>query len=142
MKSKVVDIWLCCFPSAEKLDAYFEETYDEDDDVSPISQYAADINQPFYDVDFMLLGEFQSPPFTSIVEALAEHVSSWPYLESQIAEKFQSNPFGPFNNVLFMFDGEIKNPVSIAKPEATLHYLGRFIYEQPKKKVPKKSTKA
>ena len=44
---EVVDVWLCRFPSEEAADRYFEETYDEDDDDRPISQFAADMGERF-----------------------------------------------------------------------------------------------
>ncbi|MGK7925701.1 MAG: immunity 22 family protein [Spirulina sp.] len=46
-------IWLGNFPSADALEKYFAETYDEDDDGTPLNQFAADQGEHFYDSDWV-----------------------------------------------------------------------------------------
>jgi hypothetical protein len=134
---EVVDVWVCCFPSAEAAAAYFEETYDEgdeDDDseeddeeaeARSISQFAADAGERYYNHDFMERGAFHDPPIADIAAAVSPHSFSSSYL-SEVVEAFRANPSAPFNCVLLVWNREIEYPVSIATPAATLHYLGRF----------------
>ena len=121
----VVDIWLCRFPSEEAADAYFEETYDEDDDDRPISGFAADMGERFYDHDFMERGDFHHPPVSDVSEAVAPHSFSSSYL-AEVVAAFRSKPLAQFNAVLLVWNREIEHPVSVAEPGRTLHYLGRF----------------
>ena len=122
---QVVDVWLCRFPSVEAVDAYFEETYDEENYDRPISQFAADMGERFYDHDYIERGDFHEPPVSDVARVVALHSFSSSYL-SQVVEAFRLKPFAPFNTVLLVWNREIAHPVSIAKPGRTLHYLGRF----------------
>src|SRR5215203_243105 len=100
---EVVDVWLCRFPSAEAADAYFDEAYDEDDDDRPISQFASDMGERFYDHDFVERGEFHDPPVGDVATALAAHSFSSSYL-SKVVEASRSKPFAPFNSVLLVWN--------------------------------------
>jgi hypothetical protein len=121
----VVDVWLCRFASAEAADAYFEETYEEDDDGRPISPFAADMGERFYDHDFVERGDFHDPPINDVAGAVARHSFSSSYLAA-VVEAFRAKPVAPFNMVLLVWNREIERPVSVAQPGRTLHYLGRF----------------
>ena len=117
---QVVDVWLCRFPSAEAADAYFEETYEDDD--RPISQFAADMSEQFYDHDFMECGDFYDPPVNDVTKSVALHSFSSSYL-TEAVEAFRSNPFTPFNLVLMLWNREIEHPVLLAHPaDATLSW--------------------
>ena len=120
---EIVDVWLCCFPSADAADAYFDETYDDDD--RPISAFAADMGEGFYDHDFMERGEFHNPPISDVTAAIAPHSFSSSYL-SRVIEASRSKPFAPFNTVLLVWNREIERPTSVARPGRALRYLGRF----------------
>lgn len=122
---EVVDVWLCRFPAEEAADRYFEETYDEDDDDRPISQFAADMGERFYDHDFLERGDFHNPPIKDVANAVALHSFSSSYL-ADVVEASGAKPYSGFNCVLLVWNREIEHPVSVAKPGRTLHYLGRF----------------
>lgn len=119
-----VDVWLCRFASEEAADAYFEETYDEDDN-RPISQFAADMGERFYDHDFIERGDFYDPPVNDVTKAVALHSFSSSYL-TEVVEALASNPFAPFNLVLMVWNREVEHPVSVDQPGQRLHYVGRF----------------
>jgi hypothetical protein len=57
---RIVDIWVGSFPSRAAFEGYLRETYGDDDD-TPISKFAADMGQTFYDL-FTIAGE-RSEPF-------------------------------------------------------------------------------
>jgi hypothetical protein len=67
---EVVDIWVGLFPSKERLERYFSETYSGDDDGTPISEFARDMGQWFYDHDFLEKGFHPEPTsdFRSLIE--------------------------------------------------------------------------
>ena len=131
-ESEFVDVWLCRFPSKQHADSYFEETYGDDDEMRPISPFAADMGQLFYDHDVMERGAFYDPPISDVSAAIAPHSYSTSYL-AEVNAAFRSKPFVPFNFVLLFWDQEIEHPASIAKPEHVLHYLGRFKSTRPAK---------
>ncbi len=117
-----LDIWLCRFPSAKAADAYFKERHSG---TRPISQFAADMGERFYDHDFMERGDFFDPPTHQVAAVIAEHSFSSSYL-SEVVEAFRTNPSEPFNMVLLVWNREIERPVSVSGKELSLHYLGRF----------------
>jgi Immunity protein 22 len=119
---EIVDVWVGRFPSSESADAYFEETYDDDD--GPISQFAADMGESFFDHDFMERA-FHDPPSDDFAKALASHSFSSSYLSAAV-EAFELHPLTPFNLVLTVCNEEIGRPVSVSKPGVVLHYVGRF----------------
>ena len=127
---EVVDLWVGRFPSAEAADAYFEETYSEDEDEQgraierPISPFAADMGETFYDHDFMER-EFHEPPQTDLAAALARHSFSASYVAQAVAAAGPDLPT-PFNLVLLVFGREIARPVSVQAPTYSLAYVGRF----------------
>ncbi|WP_165228678.1 immunity 22 family protein [Aquisphaera insulae] len=122
---EIVDVWLCRFSSDEEADAYFEETYDEDDEDRPISQFAADMGERFYDHDFVERGEFLDPPGDDIAAALGRHSFSSSYL-ADVVQQSRSASIAPFNLVLLVWNAEISNPKSVTLPGRELQYLGRF----------------
>jgi Immunity protein 22 len=50
---EMVDIWVGNFADEEAFQAYMEEQYDEEDEDAPISAFARDLNQSFYDHDLV-----------------------------------------------------------------------------------------
>ena len=53
MSVDTVNIWLGKFNSLEHFNSFLEETYDDEDDDAPISQFAASQNDTFYDHDWL-----------------------------------------------------------------------------------------
>jgi hypothetical protein len=119
---EIVDVWVGRFPSADAVDAYFEETYGDDD--RPISQFATDMGVRFYDHDF-IEREFHDTPVSDLGAVLTEHSFSSSYL-SEVIEAFRARQIGTFNTVLLVWNEEIENPSSVAQADYTLHYIGRF----------------
>ena len=119
----VVDAWVCSFQSAEAVEEYFAETYGQEDG-TPISMFAEDMSESYYDHDFVYR-EFHEPP----AHALEEALERWPQLawaHRQMIEAFRASPVSPFNLFLVAFGREIERPKSVELPDRRLHYLGRF----------------
>lgn len=120
-----VDVWVGRFPSREAADACFAETYAEgDDDDPPISSFAADMGEVFYDHDFVERA-YLDPSATDFAAALAPHSWSSSYLAAAAAA-FAADPLLPFDTLLCVWNREIGHPVSVERPGVTLRYLGRF----------------
>ena len=57
---RVVDIWVGSFPSRAAFEGYLHETYG-DHDHAPLSKFAADMGQTFYDHDFLEAAYHEEP---------------------------------------------------------------------------------
>ena len=127
-KTFLLDIWVGNFESEARLDAYFEENYDEDD--APISEFAADMGVSFYDHDF-LESSFHQTSTDDIAIILEGHSgcdSEAVLSQAQVA--FVAHKTFVNAATLVLNDErdfpQFQNPKSIAKPGASLFYLGRF----------------
>ncbi|BCM91348.1 hypothetical protein IAD21_03220 [Abditibacteriota bacterium] len=122
-----VDVWVGLFSSHERMEQYLEEIYD-DDDSTPLSEFAGDMNEFFYDHDF-----FESSFHETITEDLSARLQGHslpPLAVETVASTFAINP-EPFNAILLMWNEEqdysqIEAPVSVQKEGVRLRYLGRF----------------
>jgi len=129
-EGNIIKVWVGRFPSRERFDAYFEETYSEPDKESgeerPISQFAAGQGDWFYDHDF-LERSFSPELVTDLRPLLERHSFSTSYVEEVVqAYHVQPTPV----NVLILFSGEeLEEPRSVSGPDFELHYLGAFSYE-------------
>jgi hypothetical protein len=124
---EVVDVWVGQFPSEEAADDYFEETYadPEDGEEQPISQFAADMGESFYDHDFVER-EFHPQGISDLSKALAGHSFSSSYSENVIEAASRADVPEPIDTVLLVWGGEIEAPVSVRTPAMSLVYIGRF----------------
>lgn len=115
-------IWVAQFVSEEALEEYMEEVYDEDDDDAPISQFAADQGESFYDHD-LVYGQYHEAPTT---EAL---VDGWGFPEESVAVVVDAiNQLNLSNaNTCFVADkDEFSNPKSVKGDGYQLWYVGQF----------------
>ncbi|HET7489221.1 MAG TPA: immunity 22 family protein [Acidimicrobiales bacterium] len=124
---EVVDVWLGRFADKAAADTYFEETYDDpaDDEEQPISPFAADMAETFYDHDFM---EWQFHPHgvSDLRTALADHSFSSSYVSSVVSAAAPLTEPDPVNVVLLVWGREIETPISVRTPAMSLVYVGRF----------------
>ena len=131
-EGKVVDVWVGRFANEQAADAYFEETYadpvddEEDFDEPPISPFAADMGQPFYDHDWVEWS-FHADGMADLADALAGHSFSSSYVASVVDEAAARDDVpDPFNLVLLVWNRAIEAPVSVRTATMTLAYVGRF----------------
>ncbi|MCE9612138.1 MAG: immunity 22 family protein [Chthoniobacter sp.] len=120
---EVIDIWIGYFPSEAECSEYLAETYD-DDDAQPISRFAADMRQTFYDHDFVE-HSFQSTPSRDLSLSLTHHSFSASYTPAAVAA-FSETATGPFNTLLLVWGSQITQPVSVHRDAYWLHHLGTF----------------
>ncbi|MGX5202224.1 hypothetical protein [Aliikangiella sp. IMCC44632] len=64
-KSYKWDFWIGNFLTPELQGGYFKEDYDPDDDDDPISKFAEDQGEVWYDHDFLEMGFKSSPTLMS-----------------------------------------------------------------------------
>ncbi len=118
---ETVAIWLGRFPSEKKLEKYMAERY-SDDDAKPISAFAADQGQVFYDHDFL---EFGFRRASSARELLRGASFSTSYL-GHVEAAWHSQDLSGVNTVILVWNSEIESPRSVHSREYDLTYLGTF----------------
>ncbi len=115
-------VWIAYFESEDALEAYMEEQYDEDDDDAPISKFAADQDESFYDHD-LVYGQFhESPNARKLIEC-------WGFPEKAVAGVVEA--IVQLNqataNTCFVADkDEFSNPKSVKGNGYELWYVGQF----------------
>ncbi len=125
---EVVDVWVGHFPSEEAADNYFEETYTRTRwraRRQPISQFAVDMAELFYDHDFVER-EFHPQGISDLSNALAGHSFSSSYVANVIDAAGRADLPEALNTVLLVWGREIEAPVSVRTPIISLVYIGRF----------------
>jgi hypothetical protein len=118
-----VTVWVGLFPSEERLDAYFHETYRDDDVEEPISDFARDQHQWFYDHDFVERSFHE--PTTDVRELLRHHSFSSSFgaaAEQRARELSQSAR----NVVVLVWNREVCSPRSVRGCDYDLELLGTF----------------
>ncbi|HAY13692.1 MAG TPA: immunity 22 family protein [Fimbriimonadaceae bacterium] len=118
------DIWVGTFPSQAALDAYFEESYSDTDDDPPISKFAQDQGERFYDHDFM---EVKYLPGAASMVELLEGLSGSHHYAAAITARQAWQP--EFNTVVMLMRGEITDPRSVQGEGYTLTYVGQYEFE-------------
>jgi hypothetical protein len=115
-------IWVAHFESEEALEEYMQEQYDEDDDDAPISKFAADQGESFYDHD-LVYGQFHDAPNARKL------VEGWGFPEGAVAVIAEAilRLNLPNANTCFVADrDEFSNPKSVKGDGYELWYLGQF----------------
>jgi hypothetical protein len=120
---RIVDIWIGTFASEAAFEGYLHETYGDEDD-TPMSKFAADMGQTFYDHDF-LEAAYHDEPSTELGPLLADHSFARSYSPDAVAAFHRLAP-GMINTVILIWGQEIKNPKSVRGTDYDLHHLGRF----------------
>lgn len=125
--SNSVDVWVGRFRSRAAFSTYFSETFDEEADDRPISHFAADLGQPFYDHD-AIETSFHSRPLP-LPEMIAPHSGAMSFL-TPVQAVFEEVGWPPKggrpNTVVLAYDQAIDQPATIERPDFRLLYLGRF----------------
>jgi hypothetical protein len=116
----VTHIWLGRFMSGEAFDAYFEETYSEDDYETPISRFAEDQRVWFYDHDGVECSFNDAGELRSKIEP---HSYSESYLDIVMTRATEQGITDA--NVFIMADQEeFEAPKSVTGADYQLWYLG------------------
>lgn len=125
--SQTVDVWIGRFRSRAAYSAYFSEEFDEEAVDRPISPFAADLGQPFYDHD--ALETSYHGRWSALAEMIGPHSGAASFLAAaeQAFEQLDWGKSGGRPNTLVLaYNGAIDKPVSIERAGYRLVYLGRF----------------
>ena len=121
--------WIAHFPSVKRLAQYFVETYGEEDDEGeemPISQFARDQGEIFYDHDFL---EYVFGKAGSSVEAIVAEASYHEQWEVELARRAADAPLRRMNAVVFISADQISEPRSVVGDRYELRYVGTISYK-------------
>ena len=118
-------LWAGTFPSEERLHDYFQETYDEEDEDAPLSQFAADLGAERYDHDFTERG-YADRPVTP--RELAEGHSYAEQWAGTFADRVAAAGLESINTLATMYERP-DDPLDFAPTTCrgdgyALHYLG------------------
>jgi hypothetical protein len=120
MAMEVSHIWLGRFPSEEAFEAYFEETYPDDEQNTPISRFAEDQGTWFYDHDWVERSFNDAGDLRSKIEP---HSYSASYLDDVIRRAGEQGITDA--NVFIMADQEeFESPKSVTGSDYHIWYLG------------------
>lgn len=122
---QTVDVWVGKFYSREALDSYLEETISgepEDDDV-PISPFAADQSETFYDSDF-LEANFREEADT--VGSLLDEMSFAKSYGEAVKAAYENSKIDGANVVILSWAQQFKSPRSVTGSDYQLNYVGEF----------------
>lgn len=120
---RIVDVWLGSFESEDELAAYLAESYSNDDDDLPISRFAVDQDQWFYDHDFMESCFFSATTDLRVALGRCSFISS--YIDDVVVAH-EAIGLPSVNTALLVFGAAIRIPKSVAAAEYHLNHLGRF----------------
>ena len=102
---------------------YFEEALDEGDD-APLSLFARDQGQKYYDHDFLEYG-------WGTAQTVQELVSGYSYSDqwaNEFARRVGAANLPPFDFFMFISKQEVRHPRSVHGDGYWLHYLGTIEY--------------
>jgi hypothetical protein len=119
--------WIGRFPSIERLAEYFAETYDDDDegDATPISQFAQDQDETWYDHDYL---EYVFGDAGAGVEVLVSGASYHKQWQSELAQRAAAATVSGQNTVVFISQDQIEHARSVVGDDYELRYVGTITY--------------
>jgi hypothetical protein len=119
--------WIGRFANIERLAEYFAENYDDSDDGddTPVSQFAKDQDESWYDHDFLEYVFDASGAHVEELIASASYAEQW---SSELAKRAADAPMPGMNTVVFISQDQIGNPRSVTGPGYELRYVGTITY--------------
>jgi hypothetical protein len=126
--SETSHFWLGRFVSEKALARYLVEVYDEDDvdrEHTPLSEFARDQGEKWYDHDFMEHG--YRPEASSVEELVAGHSYSEQWAAELARRATEAGLVGD-NMVVSISQDQIDAPRSVKGDGYWLHYLGTIRY--------------
>ena len=133
--TQTAHFWLGRFPNVERVAAYFHEVYDDcldDADIdgedwrrTPLSEFARDQGEKWYDHDFMEHGF--NPSAASIKELVAGH-SYYDQYEDELTRRASELGLEGVNMFVFISEDQIARPRSVEGADYWLRYVGTVTY--------------
>jgi hypothetical protein len=120
--------WLGHFPNEKRVVEYFTEVYDDEDEDyerTPLSQFARDQHQKWYDHDFMEHG------FKKAAKSVQDLVTGYSYFEQwsdELARRAVEAGLTKVNTLVFISKDQIDKARSVEGDGYSLHYLGTIKY--------------
>lgn len=111
--------WLAKFQNGEQIEEYFSERYGDDDDDLPISQFASDQGETFYDHDWVYFEPIGQGNLEKIL-----HDSKVPEVTGKIILEFAGKLDFEANTLIVADQGEFEDPVSLETDSYRLAYVG------------------
>ena len=118
----VVDVWAGHFSSPDALTEYLKETYSGDYD-QPISHFARDQDQIYYDHDFLESNYFEA---TQSFNTVLESCSFADFFAEDASAAYVARRLPPATVAVLAFGPVIQKPRSVERQEYQLFYLGRY----------------
>ncbi len=118
---ELVDVWVGHFRSQRAFDAFFEETYGDDD--SPLSPFAEAQGEHFYDHDFL------ERSFETAGAGLTKRMEGHSFAESFLAPAlaaYEARGRPTFDAIVLTWNQQIEAPRDVKTAGVELVYLGRF----------------
>ena len=126
--TEISHFWLGNFRNESGVSEYLEEIYDEDDEDgehTPLSQFARDQGETWYNHDFMEHG------FKKNAKSVEDLVNGYSYFEewsAELARRAAEAGLSKINMLLFISKDQIDKPRSVEGDGYMLHYLGTIKY--------------
>ena len=120
--------WVGRFSSMQQLAGYFAEVYDDEDEdreQTPLSGFARDMGETWYDHDFL---EYAYGEACATVEELADGYSYHEQWAAELARRTTDAGLTGVNTIVFISRDQIEHPRSIEGDGYVLHYLGTIGY--------------
>jgi hypothetical protein len=120
--------WLGHFPNEKRVAEYLAEVFDDEDEDrkhTPLSEFAADQGEKWYDHDFMEHG------FKKNAKSVEDLVNCYSYYEqwsAELARRAAEAGLTKLNMLIFICKDQIDEPRSIEREEYRLHYMGTIKY--------------
>jgi hypothetical protein len=126
--TQTAHFWLGYFPNPERVAAYFNEVYDETDadrEHTPLSEFARDQGEKWYDHDFL---EYGLNPFTASITELVAGYSYHDQYAGELTQRAIQLGLSAVNMFVFINEAEIDHPRSIESDDYWLRYVGTVTY--------------
>lgn len=127
-------LWIGRFDSSGRWQAYLEEHYDDGPDERPLSQFAADQNEVWYDHDWIecnFSGESLSDSAEADATALFSELSyASSYIDAAVADAMRA-PLVGANACISINSDEISNPRSVTGDGYELRFVGTYQRSHP-----------
>jgi hypothetical protein len=114
-------IWLGLFPSGTMFDEYFEEGIEEDD-ATPMNNFAKDQGEVFYDHDWVEISFRISDQLSSLLKG---HSYCKDYM-NDVIRFAKANNIKNANTFIMADANEIKSPRSVKHRDISIWYIGKY----------------
>ncbi|PQO35476.1 immunity 22 family protein [Blastopirellula marina] len=121
-----VAVWIGSFPKKSEFNAYLKETYGDDDVDRPISQFAVDLKETFYDHDFVF-GEWYRGKPRSVETMLDGWRGADSFLTAAVAAA-KKKKIADGNTIIIAYDHQFNS--NRWPKDSPIRFLGNFPYSE------------